>query len=314
MPIKAAQMQTLVKSVMVVLGIALASPASAETSVFSCEPEWAALAREVGGGNVKAYSGTHARQDPHHIRAKPSLIAAIRKADLLICSGAGLEIGWLPILLRRGAPAELQPGRPGHLMASEHVNVLEKPTVIDRSLGDIHPEGNPHVHLDARNLVPIARELARRLQTVDTTNAATYARRTETFVRKWSRLLAEWKIRAATLEGMPVIVHHKSWAYLIQWLGLKEVGTLEPRPGIQPTPAHLTKLLSQSRTRPAKAILRTPYDPPEASDWLSAKTGIPVLTLPFTVEKEADRDALQALFDTTLDMLERANRKGHAGS
>jgi len=312
MPIKALQMQRLVISVMVLLGMAFASPASAEISVFSCEPEWEALVREVGGGNVKAYSGTHSRQDPHHIRAKPSLIAAIRHADLLICSGAGLEVGWLPILLRRGARAELQPGQPGHLMASKYVRVLEKPAIVDRSLGDIHPEGNPHVHLDARNLVPIAHELARRLQTVDTTNAAAYAQRTEAFARKWSRLLAEWEIRAATLEGMPVIVHHKSWAYLIQWLGLKEVGTLEPRPGIQPTPAHLTKLLSRSRTRPAKAILRTPYDPPEASDWLSAKTGIPVLTLPFTVEKESEPGALQALFENTLNMLEGVNQKSHA--
>jgi len=295
------------------LGTAFASPASAGIRVFACEPEWAALVREIGGDNVEAFSATHARQDPHHIRAKPSLIAAMRHAVLLFCSGGGLETGWLPILLRQSAPAKLQPGRPGHLMASDHVTVLEKPAVLDRSLGDIHPEGNPHVHLDARNMAPLARAVARRLATADAANAASYTRQADTFVRGWSQQLAGWERRAAKLRGMPVIVHHKSWAYLIHWLGLKEVATLEPRPGIQPTPAHLNALLRLSRAQPVKAILRTPYDPPDASDWLSSRTGIPVLTLPYTVGKDARPGSLRALFDDTIALLEPANSKSNAG-
>jgi zinc/manganese transport system substrate-binding protein len=293
--------------------MAFASPASAEIRVFACEPEWAALAREVGGRNVKAFSATHAQQDPHHIRAKPSLIASMRRTDLLFCSGGGLEIGWLPLLLQQAASATLQPGRPGHLMALDYVTVREKPTVIDRSLGDIHPEGNPHVHLDARNMEALAQELARRLAIVDPPNAQVYARRAESFTQAWSKSLAGWKSKAATLKGMPVIVHHKSWAYLIHWLGLTEVATLEPRPGIQPTPGHLNKLLRISRAQPVKAILRTPYDPPEAADWLSSKTGIPVLTLPYTVERNAGPGGLQAMFDETIAQLKAANRASNAG-
>ncbi len=298
---------------MVLLGMAFASPAFAKIRIFACEPEWAALAREVGGNRVEAFSATHKQQDPHHIRAKPSLIASMRHADLLFCSGAGLEVGWLPILLRQAAPADLQPGQPGHFMAADYVSVLEKPAIVDRSLGDIHPEGNPHVHLDARNIVPLAQELSRRLAIVDPPNAQVYAEQTDAFVRRWSHKLAGWEARAAKLEGMPLIVHHKSWAYLVHWLGLKQVATLEPRPGIQPTPGHLNELLKISRTQPVKAILRTPYDPSEASGWLSSKTGIPAITLPYTVEKGAATGALQALFEETIALLEKANKADHAG-
>ena len=151
-------------------GWAMPTPASADVKVFACEPEWAALAREIGGDKIVAFSATSHRQDPHHIRARPSLISRIRQADLVICSGGGLEIGWLPILMRRGAPVRVQPGQIGHLMAADHVTVLEKPAVVDRSLGDVHPEGNPHVHLDARNIIPLAREVARRLSQIDAAN------------------------------------------------------------------------------------------------------------------------------------------------
>lgn len=294
------------------LGMAFASPASADLRVFACEPEWAALSREVGGGTLTAFSATHKRQDPHHVRAKPSLIAAMRRADLLFCSGAGLEVGWLPILLRQSAPASLQPGKTGHLMAADHVNVLEIPTVIDRSLGDIHPEGNPHVHLDPRNIIPLARELSRRLAIVDPPNAAAYARQADDFGRGWEQKLAGWEERAAKLKGMPVIVHHKSWAYLVEWLGLKQVATLEPRPGIQPTPSHLNAVLQTARAQPVKAILRTPYDPPDASEWLSAKVGVPALALSYTVEKNAAPGSLAAMFDEMLTQLENANKVGNA--
>ena len=299
-------------AVAAVLGVGIALPASADIRVFACEPEWAALAREVGGARIEAFSATHARQDPHHIRARPSLIASMRRSDLLFCSGGGLEVGWLPILLQQGASANLQPGRRGNLMAAEHVAVLEKPAVLDRSLGDIHPEGNPHVHLDARNIVPLARELALRLADSDGANAAAYRKQAEDFAREWARSLAAWEERAKKLKGMPVIAHHKSWAYLFQWLGLKEVATLEPRPGIQPTPGHLADLLRLSRAQPVKAILRTPYDSPEASDWLSARTGIPVLTLPYTVGVDAGPGALRTLFDETISRLEGAHSRSNA--
>ena len=131
--------------------------ATAKFNIFACEPEWGALAKEITGNKAKIYVATGPNQDAHYIRAKPSLIAKIRIADLVFCTGASLEVGWLPLLLQRGASAEVQPGQPGYLMAADFVNTLEKPLVLDRSLGDIHPEGNPHIHLDPRNIVKLAK-------------------------------------------------------------------------------------------------------------------------------------------------------------
>lgn len=288
-------------------GLFAPPPVQADVKVFACEPEWAALAREVGGGKIDAFSATHAGQDLHHIRARPSLIAKIRRTDLLICSGAGLEIGWLPLLLQRGAPAGVQPGKPGHLMATDHIEVLERSTVTDRSLGDVHPEGNPHTHLDPRNLIRLAAILQQRLATLDGVNAEYYRDRAASFTKNFARLLAEWERRSMALKEMPVIVHHKSWSYLMQWLGLREVASLELKPGIPPTPSHLGTLLQIVRSRPVKAILLTPYDPTGPADWLHGKTGIPIITLPYTVSRDAAPGSLARLFEETLIQLERAN-------
>lgn len=293
----------------VVWGMALSSPATADVRVFACEPEWAALAREVGGDRIDAYSATHARQDPHHIRARPSLIARIRRADLVVCSGADLEVGWLPLLMQRGARAGVQPGTTGYLMAADHVPVLEKPAVLDRSLGDLHPGGNPHVHLDPRNLVILAKELSRRLMKIDPPNADYYQKRFMEFQSVWRTAIDDWKTRVSKLSGMPIIVHHKSYTYLIDWIGLKEVATLEVKPGIPPTASHLNGLLRSAGAQKVKAILRTPYDPADASEWLSAKTGIAALKLPYTVDRNAPPGSLAKLFDRTIAHLEKV----HAG-
>ena len=293
--------------VLITWGMVSPSPATANLNVFACEPEWAALAREVGGERVSAYSATHARQDPHHIRAKPSLIARIRRADLVFCSGADLEVGWLPLLLQRGARSGVQPGSTGHLMAAEQVTVLEKPKVVDRSMGDVHPGGNPHVHLNPENILLIARELSRRMTVLDPENAAFYVNQLSAFETNWRSAIAGWKQRAAKLAGMPVIVHHKSFSYLFDWLGLKEIATLEVKPGIPPTASHLNALLRIARSRNVKAILRAPYDPLDGAEWFSAKTGILQVELPYTVERDAAPGSLSAMFNRTITLLEGAN-------
>lgn len=281
-------------------------PVFATVNVFACEPEWAALAREIGGERVEAYSATHANQDPHHIRARPSLIAKIRRADLVFCSGAGLEVGWLPLLLQRGGAA-VQPGERGHFMAAAHVEVVETPVILDRSLGDLHPEGNPHVHLDPRNVQLLARELAARLSAIDPGEAEFYAQRLHTFEASWSASMAGWNARAKALSGAPVIVHHKSWSYLLRWIGLQEIAVLEAKPGILPSPAYLGDLLKRTRSQPAKVILRTPYDDAAPSEWLSQRTSVPALELPMTVDRDAGVGALMDLFERLLSRLEDAD-------
>jgi zinc/manganese transport system substrate-binding protein len=222
-------------------------PASAAVNVFACEPEWASLAQELGGDKVSVVSATTARQDPHHIEARPSLIARIRGADLVVCSGSELEIGWLPLLLTQSGNSRVQPGSPGYLEASRYVLRLEVPTVVDRSMGDVHPGGNPHIQSDARNIAKVSRVLAERLAQLDAANAATYRSRAEAFDKRWAEAIARWEKRAAPLKGVPLIQHHKSFSYLIAWLGMREVGDLEPKPGIPPSTSHLAELVGQMK-------------------------------------------------------------------
>ncbi len=297
-----------VAALLAAAGLAALAPtaASADARVFACEPEWAALAGEIGGVEVVVYAATHGRQDPHYIRARPSLIAQVRRADVLFCSGAELEIGWLPVLMERGARRGVQPGQPGHLMAADHVEVLERPERVDRSLGDIHPSGNPHVHLDPRNIARLAGELARRLARVDPANEAAYRARLADFQGRWSAATERWRARAAKLRGMKVIVHHTAWTYLIRWAGLERIATLERVPGVPPTASHLQRLVERARAVGATAILSAPHEPADAADWLSERTGIPVVELPFTVGGQEEARDLFALFDVTLALLEKA--------
>ena len=288
-----------------VLGLAVvSSPATAEVRVLACEPEWAALAKAIGGGDLVVHSATHGRQDAHHVRARPSLIAKVRRADVLFCSGAELESGWLPVLMQRGARHQVQPGQPGHIMAADHVPVLDRPDTIDRSLGDIHPSGNPHVHLDPRNVEALASELSRRLERIDPENAQAYRSRLASFRTGWAEALEGWNERVGRLQGMKVIVYHEAWAYLLQWGGLTRVASLEALPGIPPSAAHLRDVLEQARGGGAEVILRAPYEPRDASSWLSERTGIPVVELPYTVGGHPEASDLISLFDVTLTLLE----------
>src|SRR6185369_5645954 len=174
-------------------------PVSAAVNVFACEPEWAALAQELGGDKVAAFSATTAQQDPHRIEARPSLIARMRNADLAICSGSELEVGWLPLLLAQSGNNRVQPGSPGYVEASRYVTRLEVPRVIDRALGDIHPGGNPHVHLDPRNIPKGGEVLSERLAQIDRANAGYYGQRADAFNKRWQEALRRWQAQSAPL-------------------------------------------------------------------------------------------------------------------
>jgi zinc/manganese transport system substrate-binding protein len=277
-------------------------PASAAVNVFACEPEWASLAQELGGDKVSVVSATTARQDPHHIEARPSLIARMRSADLVVCSGSELEIGWLPLLLTQSGNSRVQPGSPGYLEASRYVLKLEVPTVVDRSMGDVHPGGNPHIQSDPRNIARVARVLGERLAQLDAVNAATYRSRAESFDRRWSEAIARWEKQAVPLKGVPLVQHHKGFTYLIAWLGMREVGNLEPKPGIPPTTSHLVELVEQLKQAPAKLIVYSSYDDPRAAQFLSQRSAIPSVMLPFTV---GGSDRAKDLFGYFDDLIAR---------
>jgi len=281
----------------------VALPAAAALNVFTCEPEWAALAQEIGGDKVAVYSATTAPQDPHRIEARPSLIARIRSADLLICSGSELEIGWIPLLLTQSGNDKIQLGSPGNFEASQYVAKLEIPKVIDRALGDIHPGGNPHVHTDPRNIAKIAAALEDRLVQLDPGNADTYRSRGKSFLDRWQSALARWEKEAAPLKGVSIVVYHMDFSYFINWSGMREVGSLEPKPGIPPTPTHLAELVDQMKRAPAKVIVYSPYNSPQAAEFLSSRTGIPAVMMPFTVGGTDKAKDLFGLFDDTIQRL-----------
>ncbi|MEW6590448.1 MAG: zinc ABC transporter substrate-binding protein [Pseudomonadota bacterium] len=277
--------------------------AHAALDVFACEPEWAALARELGGGDVRVYAATTAQQDPHRIEARPSLIAQMRRADLVVCSGAELEAGWLPVLLREAGNPGVQPGRPGYFEAARYVALRDKPAVVDRAQGDVHAAGNPHLHTDPHNVARVAAALATRLAELDPARASAHQARWHDFSTRWRKAIAQWEARAAPLKGMPVAVQHTSFSYLIAWLGLREVATLEPRPGVDPSVGHLGRLAVQLQADPPRAVLRAAYQSPRPADWLAQRLGVPALVLPYTVGGNARATDLFALFDDTLDQL-----------
>ena len=281
-----------------------ASPATfAALRVVTCEPEWSALAQELGGDKISVYSATTAFQDPHHVQARPGLIARVRNADLLVCTGAELEIGWLPILLRQSGNDRIQPGQPGYVEAASFVPKLEIPTVLDRAGGDVHAAGNPHIQTDPRNIALVATALAKRLAQIDPASAAWYQARERDFAGHWQAAIQRWQKEATPLKGMTIVAHHKGWAYLNHWLGLHEVAELEPKPGVEPTAAHLQEVLDTLRREPAKVIIRSAYEDDRASNWLAQRAHIPAVMLPFTVGGSDQAKDLFGLFDDTINRL-----------
>ncbi|MCG6876081.1 MAG: zinc ABC transporter substrate-binding protein [Betaproteobacteria bacterium] len=280
-----------------------AAPVHATLNVLACEPEWGALVSEIAGDKAKVYVATTAQQDPHHVQARPALIARARSADLLVCTGAELEVGWLPLLLSKGANPSIQVGQPGYFEAARQVTLLELPRALDRSLGDVHAAGNPHIQLDPRNIAKVADALAERMAQIAPADAETFRARNRDFQSRWQTAIKRWEAQAAPLQEMPIVVYHKNVSYLENWLGLKEIGTLEPLPGIPPTPSHLAELIAKLRADPARAIIYAAYQSPQAAEFVSAQSKVPAVMIPFTVGGSDRAKDLFGLFDDTISRL-----------
>ena len=283
--------------------VALASPAHAALRVFACEPEWGALTQALGGNLVDVTVATNGLQDPHQVQAKPSLISRMRNADLVVCTGAELEIGWLPVLLQQSGNAKVQPGQPGYFEASKNVRMLEIPTSVDRSQGDVHAAGNPHIQTDPRNIGAVATALTQRLAQVDAPHAAEYQKRGADFSQKWQQAIAKWTAQAAQLRGVPVVSQHKGFAYLYDWLGMKEVAVLEPKPGVEPSASHLQEVLATLKATPARMVIYAAYQDSRPSEWMQRNAGIPAVKIPFTVGGTDAAKDLYSLFDDTVARL-----------
>jgi zinc/manganese transport system substrate-binding protein len=291
------------KSIAAILLLSASPAALAALNIFASTPEWGALAKELGGEKANVYVASTALQDPHRIEARPSLIARARSADLMVCTGAQLEIGWLPLVQQQSGNTKIQPGQPGYFEAASAVSLIEKPANVDRSQGDVHPDGNPHIHLDPRNVALVAAALGERMASLDAADAALFRSRTKAFLDRWKEAEARWQKEGAPLKGVGVVVYHKNLSYLLNWLGMQELGALEPKPGLPPSTAHLNGLLEQLKRTPAKAVVRAAYNEPRAAEWLADRTKILSITVPYTVGGTDAAKDLFGLYDDTLARL-----------
>ena len=283
--------------------LTVAAPAHADLKIFACEPEWGALAKELGGDKVDVYVVTTGQQDPHQIQARPSLIAKARDADMTVCSGSELEIGWLPMVAQQSANGKIQPGAPGAFEAAHYVHMLEVPTRLDRSEGDIHPGGNPHIQTDPRNIALVTPPLVQRMDELDPANATYYNTRYTDFAQRWNAAFTKWQSEVAPLKGVSVAVQHKAWAYLLDWLGLEEVVALEPKPGVPPSSGYLAQVLETIQHQPVKMVIRAAYEDSRPSDFIAEKAKIPEVVLPFTIGGDDDAKDLFSLYDDTIKRL-----------
>lgn len=289
--------------------LALVAGGAQALTVFACEPEWAALVRELAP-HAQVRSATHARQDPHQIEARPSLIAALRQADLAVCTGASLEAGWLATLQQRSGNPRVQRGAPGMVLASEHVKLIDPRPAGTPFEGDVHAEGNPHLQLDPRRLREVAEVVAARLQAADPPRQAEIRQRWQAWDADWRKRIEQWERTAAPLRGLRVAGQHTTFGYLWRWLGIEQVADLEPKPGMPPTPGHLQRVLEQARANPPRAVVVSTYQDPRSAEWLAQQLGgrVPVLQLPATVTDEAPAATLATWYDHLLDRLLAAAR------
>src|SRR5438105_9314242 len=230
--------------------------ARAELRVVSSIPTLGALAKELGGDRISLDSLGKGYQDPHFVEPKPSLMLTLNKADLLVYVGLDLEIGWLPPLVLGSRNPKIQTGELGSLDCSRAIPVLDIPsTKVDRSMGDIHPQGNPHYWIPPSNAKIIAKEIAARLGQIDPGGAATYQKRLADCNSRIDAAEKSWQPLVAKVRGEKIVTYHKSWTYVSAWLGMEEVGYLEPKPGIPPDPQHLLNLIQTMRAQGAKRLL-----------------------------------------------------------
>lgn len=272
-------------------------------NVFTCEPEWKSLTEEITKDKADVYSATNATQDVHYIQAKPSLIAKIRQADMVVCSGADLEIGWLPLILRKAGSAKVQEGGANLIYASNYVATIEKPTRIDRADGDVHPNGNPHLHLNPYNMLKVGKVIADKLSEIDSSNADFYAQNYNDFAAKMREKIKIWENQAKGLKGANVITNHKNMSYLFDWLKIKTIGTLEPKPGIPATSKHLSELKSLTEQNKVAFIAYAPFENPKPADWLSKESGLKAIVLPYTIGGNKQVNDLFDLYQNSIDTM-----------
>lgn len=274
-------------------------------TIFTCEPEWAALSRKLAP-EAKVYSATHVYQDPHYIEARPSLISKLAKADIAICSGAGLEAGWLPALQKRAGNRKVLDGAEGMLYLSKYTETIDKHDTKFFSTEHVHPEGNPHFHLDPQRVYKLAEVISKRLQKLDPKSSQSYRLALMLWQMQWRQAMRDWRQQMEGLKGKSVVIQHTSFSYLIHWVGMQPIADLEPEPGVPPTMAHTQSLVESTRREQPVAILTNWYQNDRAARWISEKVGVQHLNLPATVDLDGEINTMKRLFDHLFSKMQDA--------
>lgn len=297
----------------ILAGLALwsaALPLGAQIRVVTTTPDLAALAKEIGGSAIQVAALAKATEDPHFVDAKPSHIVTLNRADVLVEGGAQLEIGWLPALMQGVRNGKVQPGTPGRIMASTGVNMLEVPATLDRSRGDVHSQGNPHFMLDPVNVKIIAAQMADHFAQVDPGSAATYRANLEKFNTTLDGKFATWQSQLAPFKGTKIVTYHRDFIYLADRFGLEVLATIEEKPGIAPSAAHLARLIGTMKEQSAKVIFVQPYQNRRTAETVARQTGATVLDMPQQPGAVPGTDTYFQLMDHLVQTLAGGLRQG----
>ncbi|GAB4298524.1 MAG: zinc ABC transporter substrate-binding protein [Myxococcota bacterium] len=271
--------------------------AEAKLLIAATIPDFASIADELGGERVETVALIRGTQDPHFVDAKPSLILKVNKADLLILAGLDLEVGWLPVLITQSRNPKIQMGASGYLDASQCIAPKDVPVAPDRAMGDVHSGGNPHYYTSPEELFKVAWAIYKKLVELDGVGSEYYERRWKDFEERYEAKLKEWNAKLEKARGTKVVVYHESWIYLIDWLGFKKEGALEPKPGIPPSPSHVARLLSSVKERRIKFLFQEIYYPTRLSEVFSQKSGAKLLVLPSMVGAREEIKNIWEKFD-----------------
>ena len=287
----------------IVLSLLLTAAAFANIQVDTTYAALGEITKKVGGENVDVVVLASSKYDPHFITPKPSLLAKLRNADLLIINGGGLEIGWLPPLLRSANNPEIQSGAKGFLDISHYVTLIDKPTSVSRGFGDIHAEGNPHYMTDPHYVPTIAKVIAKKLSMVDEANADKYGANLDKFLKEWDVYLKDLDAKMLTCKDKKVVQYHELFNYFLNEYGIKSYGNLEPLPGISPSSKHTLEIIDTMNKNGVKTIIQDVYHEKKTAQFIASKTKAEVVVIPHDLHAVESADTLENFYNTIANRL-----------
>ena len=280
-----------------------ATAAHAKLNIVASTPDVGSIAKEIGKDKIEVMSIAKPTEDPHFVDAKPSFIVKLNKADMLIDGGLHLEIGWLPNLVVGARNKKILAGENGYLVASAGVPIMEVPTSADRAMGDVHPMGNPHFMLDPANGKIVATHICDRLCQIDASNCAYYEDNLKGFLKRLDQKLSEWQKTLEPFRGTKIVTYHKTFSYFANRFNLNVAGTLEPKPGIPPSPTHINSLIPMMKNEGVKLILIEPFRERKTPEFAASQTGAKIVVFPIMVGGQKEVEDYLSIFDYTINQI-----------